>query len=66
MEVTDRGPPTASGTVWGPPDGVTVRGTVVVLPGRGENAAVYGRFGRRMASDGYAVHAFVAMSSIAR
>lgn len=51
-----------STVVWAPPDGMAVRGTVVVLPGRGENAAVYERFGRRLASDGYAVHAFVSMS----
>ncbi|MCI2424273.1 Rrf2 family transcriptional regulator [Saccharopolyspora sp. K220] len=31
------------------------RGTVVVLPGRGENPSVYQRFGRRLAADGYAV-----------
>jgi len=32
-----------------------VRGTVVVLVGRGENPGVYARFGRRLAFDGYAV-----------
>lgn len=31
------------------------RGTVVVLPGRGEHPGVYGRFGRRLAADGYTV-----------
>ncbi|MEU5851572.1 alpha/beta hydrolase, partial [Saccharopolyspora shandongensis] len=36
------------------PDG-PCRGTVVVLPGRGENPAVYQRFGRRLSADGYAV-----------
>jgi alpha-beta hydrolase superfamily lysophospholipase len=29
----------------------------VVLPGRGEHAGVYERFGTRLAADGYAVHA---------
>jgi Rrf2 family protein len=32
-----------------------VRGTVVVLVGRGENPGVYARFGRRLAFDGYTV-----------
>jgi Rrf2 family protein len=32
-----------------------VRGTVVVLVGRGENPGVYARLGRRLAFDGYAV-----------
>ena len=45
-----------SGTYeWGPPAGVATRGTVVVLPGRGEHAGVYGRFGARIAADGYEV-----------
>ncbi|MBB5157803.1 Rrf2 family transcriptional regulator [Saccharopolyspora phatthalungensis] len=36
------------------PDGAC-RGTVVLLPGRGETPAVYQRFGRRLSADGYAV-----------
>ncbi len=40
-----------------PPAGVTARGTVVVLPGRGEHCGVYERFGRRLAADGYRVRA---------
>jgi alpha-beta hydrolase superfamily lysophospholipase len=40
-----------------PPDGVVARGTVVVLPGRGEHGGVYERFGRRLAADGYRVRA---------
>lgn len=32
-----------------------VRGTVVVLVGRGENPGVYARFGKRLAFDGYTV-----------
>ena len=47
----------AAGRVWDPAAGVAVRGTVVVLPGRGEHAGVYERFGRRLAFDGYAVRA---------
>jgi pimeloyl-ACP methyl ester carboxylesterase len=43
---------------WLPPSpGPIVRGTVIVLPGRGEHAGVYERFGRRLAYDAYAVHA---------
>ncbi|GAA4678320.1 hypothetical protein GCM10023215_09070 [Pseudonocardia yuanmonensis] len=34
---------------------VAVRGTVVVLVGRGENPGVYARFGKRLAFDGYTV-----------
>nr|BEK71006.1 alpha/beta fold hydrolase [Kitasatospora purpeofusca] len=41
--------------VWEPAADVTVRGTVLLLPGRGEHAGVYGRFGRRLAFDGYRV-----------
>ncbi|MCU1649043.1 MAG: hypothetical protein JWQ60_192, partial [Pseudonocardia sp.] len=40
--------------VWSP-DGATSRGTVVVLPGRGEHPGVYQRLGRRLAVDGYTV-----------
>jgi pimeloyl-ACP methyl ester carboxylesterase len=43
---------------WLPPTpGPAVRGTVILLPGRGEHAGVYERFGRRLAFDAYAVHA---------
>ncbi|QKW23277.1 lysophospholipase [Kitasatospora sp. NA04385] len=38
---------------WEPAPGTTVRGTVVLLPGRGEHPGVYARFGRRLAADGY-------------
>jgi alpha-beta hydrolase superfamily lysophospholipase len=40
---------------WNPPSHIAVRGTVVVLPGRGEHAGVYGRLGARLAVDGYHV-----------
>ncbi|CAN3985714.1 alpha/beta hydrolase [Kitasatospora purpeofusca] len=46
------GPPSA---VWEPAADVTVRGTVLLLPGRGEHPGVYARFGRRLAFDGYRV-----------
>jgi alpha-beta hydrolase superfamily lysophospholipase len=42
---------------WTEPDGIASRGTVIVIPGRGEQAGLYERFGRRIASDGYRVHA---------
>ena len=37
------------------PDGIAARGTVLVAAGRGETAGAYGRFGRRIAADGYRV-----------
>ncbi|VVJ20780.1 Uncharacterised protein [Amycolatopsis camponoti] len=40
---------------WAPPGGTTVRGTVVLLPGRGEHPALYHRLGTRLAFDGYRV-----------
>jgi alpha-beta hydrolase superfamily lysophospholipase len=40
---------------WDEPAGGTPRGTLVVLPGRGETAASYERFGRRLAADAYKV-----------
>ena len=43
--------------VWHPAAGTVVRGTVLLLPGRGEHPGVYGRFGRRLAFDGYRVEA---------
>ena len=42
---------------WTEPEGIAVRGTLVVIPGRGEQPAHYERFGRRIAADGYRVHA---------
>ncbi|MBC3839185.1 alpha/beta hydrolase [Streptacidiphilus sp. 4-A2] len=41
---------------WYPPEGLLQRGTLVLLPGRGEHPAVYERFGRRLAADAYVVH----------
>jgi alpha-beta hydrolase superfamily lysophospholipase len=37
------------------PEGLRTRGTVLVVPGRGESAATYRRFGRRLAADSYRV-----------
>ncbi|WUD71055.1 lysophospholipase [Streptomyces sp. NBC_00510] len=37
------------------PQGLLVRGTVVVVPGRGETRATYARFARRLAADAYRV-----------
>jgi alpha-beta hydrolase superfamily lysophospholipase len=37
------------------PQGLRVRGTVVVVPGRGETRTTYGRLGRRLAADAYRV-----------
>ena len=40
-----------------PSRGVAPRGTLIVIPGRGEAPDLYQRFGRRIAGDGYRVHA---------
>lgn len=37
------------------PEGLRTRGTVLVVPGRGESQATYRRFGRRLAADSYRV-----------
>lgn len=37
------------------PSELRTRGTVLVVPGRGETSATYGRFGRRVAADSYRV-----------
>ncbi|MEU1485354.1 alpha/beta hydrolase [Streptomyces sp. NPDC005752] len=37
------------------PEGLRTRGTVVVVPGRGETRAAYTRLGRRLAADAYRV-----------
>ncbi|GAA1851923.1 alpha/beta hydrolase [Pseudonocardia ailaonensis] len=53
---------TVAGTVpvassWSEPEGIAPRGTLIVVPGRGEHAGVYQRFGTRIAADGYRVRA---------
>ena len=45
-----------TGTHLPPQPGPAVRGTVILLPGRGEHPGVYERFGRRLAADAYTVH----------
>jgi alpha-beta hydrolase superfamily lysophospholipase len=47
----------ATAANWTEPDGIAPRGTLIVIPGRGESPELYERFGRRIASDGYRVHA---------
>src|ERR1700753_3439646 len=42
---------------WTEPAGLNPRGTIVVIPGRGETPEVYERFGRRLSVDAYRVHA---------
>ncbi|GGX90503.1 lysophospholipase [Streptomyces minutiscleroticus] len=42
---------------WDEATGVSPRGTLIVLPGRGEHGGLYERFGLRMAFDGYRVRA---------
>ena len=41
---------------WYPAEGLLQRGTVVLLPGRGEHPGVYERLGRRLSADAYVVH----------
>ncbi|WP_327692994.1 alpha/beta hydrolase [Streptomyces sp. NBC_00459] len=47
----------SSPTSWDEPEGLAARGTLIVLPGRGEHGGVYARFGRRLAFDAYRVRA---------
>src|ERR1700743_178812 len=44
---------------WPEPEGLNPRGTIIVIPGRGERPDVYERFGRRLSADAYRVHAVV-------
>jgi alpha-beta hydrolase superfamily lysophospholipase len=57
--VHDRATPSvaAAPTSWDNPETVAARGTLIVVPGRGEHAALYQRFGSRLAFDGYRVRA---------
>ncbi|MFF2327488.1 MULTISPECIES: alpha/beta hydrolase [unclassified Streptomyces] len=64
MTDLDTTPRTAART-WRPPTAIAPRGTLVVLPGRGEHGLVYERFGRRLAADGYVVHALDTTSDAA-
>jgi alpha-beta hydrolase superfamily lysophospholipase len=47
----------ATAASWSEPDGVAPRGTLIVIPGRGEGLELYERFGRRIAADAYRVQA---------
>ena len=47
----------ATAANWSEPDGVAPRGTLIVIPGRGEGPELYERFGRRIAADAYRVQA---------
>ncbi len=47
---------TVPDALWTPP--ARVRGSLALVPGRGERAAVYERFGRRLSADGYTVAVF--------
>ena len=49
---------------WAPNGAVTTRGTVVIVPGRGEHPGVYDRLGRRLAYDGYVAVAIPAPDSV--
>lgn len=44
------------------PAGPAPRGTLIVVPGRGESSGVYTRFATRLASDAYPVHVIAAPS----
>ena len=48
-------PAAAPDAGWDEPVGVPPRGTVLLLPGRGETPRTYGRLGRRLAADAYRV-----------
>jgi alpha-beta hydrolase superfamily lysophospholipase len=54
MTLADRRDPVLT---WTEPAGINTRGTLIVVPGRGEEPSLYERFGRRIAADGYRVHA---------
>lgn len=45
----------AAAAAWDEPAGATPRGTLVLLPGRGESPAAYQRFARRLSADAYRV-----------
>ncbi|WP_329280772.1 alpha/beta hydrolase [Streptomyces sp. NBC_01451] len=49
--------PSSAPASWDEPEGLAARGTLIVLPGRGEHGGVYERFGRRLAFDAYRVRA---------
>ncbi|MFV0285409.1 MAG: alpha/beta hydrolase [Demequina sp.] len=48
-------PGASARATWSEPAGVAARGTVLVFPGRGEDAGTYWRLGARLAADAYRV-----------
>ncbi|MFE2543881.1 alpha/beta hydrolase [Actinacidiphila glaucinigra] len=58
--MTDHTPGTTAHADHHVPEGLLTRGTVVVVPGRGETPATYTRFGRRLAADAYRVRVVAA------
>ncbi|MCD2100234.1 alpha/beta hydrolase [Rhodococcus rhodochrous] len=55
MTTTATSAPATDVVRWHEPEGIAPRGTLVVLPGRGETAAVYRRFATRLSADAYRV-----------
>jgi hypothetical protein len=45
----------ASVVAWNEPAGLAPRGTLIVIPGRGELPALYDRFGKRLSADAYRI-----------
>ncbi len=59
MTTTEFSAPATDVVRWNEPDGIAPpRGTLVVLPGRGETADVYRRFATRLSVDAYRVAVF--------
>lgn len=52
MTLTHQHAPSVS---WTEPEGLAPRGTLIIVPGRGEQPEVYERFGRRISADAYRV-----------
>ncbi|WP_344650167.1 alpha/beta hydrolase [Cryptosporangium japonicum] len=48
-----------------PPPGLNTRGTVLVVPGRGENQRTYARLGARLAADAYHVRVLSGVDEVA-
>jgi alpha-beta hydrolase superfamily lysophospholipase len=44
-----------SAVAWDEPEGLAPRGTLIVIPGRGELPSLYERFGRRLSADAWRV-----------
>jgi alpha-beta hydrolase superfamily lysophospholipase len=51
-------------TDYSAPEGLRTRGTVLVVPGRGETRRSYARFGARLAADAYQVRVLTAVDSV--